>query len=45
MVELDKKIGEFETDLKTQQKKLVTMKNSIDGLNTELTKIKSKSKK
>ncbi len=45
MVELAKKIGKFEDDLKKHQNRLDTMKNHIDSMHLELEKIKPKSKK
>ncbi len=45
MVELAKKIGKFEDDLKKHQNRLSTMKNHIDSMNTELKKLKPKPKK
>jgi DNA anti-recombination protein RmuC len=45
VVELTKKIGKFEDDLKEHQNRLSTMKKHIDGMGTELKKLKPKTKK
>jgi len=45
VVELAKKIGKFEDDLKKHQDRLANIKNHIDSMNTELKKLKPKPKK
>ena len=41
-MEIAKKIGKFEADLKNHQRRLSNMKDHIDGMNSDLKKLKPK---